>query len=103
TFVVVKETSTSLVEAFEGTFTGTQKSGTLNIILSRTSGSWYGAARATGSTATNNFSGSISAASLTGTGANNSTASGTLGTDVISNGTFNDGSQTGTWSANRTM
>ena len=102
TFVIVKETSTNLIEAYEGTFTGTQKSGTLNLILSKSSNSWYGAAKSNGSTTSNNFSGSLNGSSINGLGPSNTVVTGTLGNDII-NGNFSDPSQTGTWTAKRTL
>lgn len=104
TFVVSKETSSSQVECYEGTYTGTQSSGTLNIILSKSANAWTGAVRKNGATTSTPFSGSISGSTLTATGLQPPAfVTGSLGTDVISNGSFNDGSGTGTWSANRTL
>lgn len=104
TFVVVKETSTSQVECYEGTYTGNQSSGTLNLILSKSAGAWYGAARKTGGTTSTKFSGTLTGTAINATGLSSPAfVKATLGTDVITNGTFNDGSGSGTWQANRTL
>lgn len=84
TFVVYKETSTSQIECYEGTYTGTQSSGTLNIILARNVGGWKGAVRKTGGTTSTNFSGTITGTTLAATGLQSPAfINGTLGTDVI--------------------
>lgn len=105
TFIVAKETSTSQVECYEGTYTGTQSSGTLNIILAKSANAWTGAVRKNGATTSTSFQGTVTGGTtITATGLQPPAfVNGTLGTDVITNGTFNDGSQTGTWSANRTL
>lgn len=52
-FTLYKETSTSLIEAFEGTYSKTGETGTFNILLSRALNLWGGVAKnnAAGSTA----------------------------------------------------
>ena len=90
TFTLYKETSTSLIEAFEGTYSKTGETGTLNILLSRGLNQWGGIAlnNASGSTA-DNISGTINASNqLIVTG--NGTILGTISGDVI-NGSFLDG------------
>lgn len=47
-FQVYKETSTSMIEAFEGTFTVGGESGTFNILLSTQLGGWKGVAKKNG-------------------------------------------------------
>jgi hypothetical protein len=104
TFVVAKETSTSQIECYEGTYTGNQSSGTLNIILSKSANAWNGAVRKNGATTSTSFQGTVSGTTISATGLQSPAfVNGTLGTDVITNGTFNDGSGSGTWSANRTL
>ena len=88
TFTLYKETSTSLIEAFEGTYSKTGETGTLNILLSRGLNLWGGVAlnNAAGSTASN-VDGTINASNqLIET---NGTNVGTISGDVI-NGTFQD-------------
>jgi hypothetical protein len=61
-FTIIKETSTSLVEAFEGTYSTTQpESGNFNMVLSRTLKVFGGTSRKTGTTTNNSFSGIINA------------------------------------------
>jgi hypothetical protein len=59
TFQVIKETSTSLVEAFEGTYTADGESGTFNIVLSRGINKWGYTARANDDGEINSGSGDI--------------------------------------------
>ena len=104
TFIVQKETSTSQIECYEGTYSGTQSSGTLNIILSKSAGAWQGAVRKNGGTTSTSFSGTLTGTAINATGLQNPAfVRATLGTDVITGGTFNDGSDSGTWQANRTL
>ncbi len=70
-FTIIKETSTSLVEAFEGTYSTTQpESGNFNMVLSRTLKMFGGTSRKTGTTTNNSFSGIINASNelIDGTG-----------------------------------
>jgi hypothetical protein len=70
-FTIIKETSTSLVEAFEGTYSTTQpESGNFNMVLSRTLKVFGGTSRKTGTTTNNSFSGIINASNelIDGTG-----------------------------------
>ena len=90
TFTLYKETSTSLIEAFEGTYSKTGQTGVFNFLLSRGLNQWGGIAlnNASGSTA-DNISGTINASNqLIVTG--NGTIIGTVSGDVI-NGSFLDG------------
>lgn len=104
TFVVVKETSTEQIECYEGAYAGSQTSGTLNLILSKAAGAWTGAVRKNGGTTSTKFSGTLTGTAINATGLQNPAfVKATLGTDVISSGTFNDGSESGTWQANRTL
>jgi hypothetical protein len=59
-FTVVKETSTALVEAFEGNYSkSNNETGTFNIVLSREMGLWGGMARPNGTTELDDVSGTI--------------------------------------------
>ncbi len=61
-FTIIKELSTSLVEAFEGTYSTTQpESGNFNMVLSRTLKLFGGTSRKTGTTTNNSFKGIINA------------------------------------------
>ena len=61
-FAIIKETSASLVECFEGTYSTTKpETGTFNLILSRGLKLHSGVARKDGSTGTNSFDGTINA------------------------------------------
>ena len=96
--VMVKETSDSLIECFEGTFSGASQ-GTLNIILSRTLNKWGGVARKTGSRDKQDFDGVITGTTITASG-----VSATLTNDEITSGKWDDGQGgKGTWSAKRTL
>jgi hypothetical protein len=70
-FTIIKETSTSLVEAFEGTYSTSQpESGIFNMVLSRTLKVFGGTSRKTGTTTNNSFNGIINASNelIDGTG-----------------------------------
>ena len=61
-FTIIKETSSSLVEAFEGTYSTTQpESGTFNMVLSRSLKLFGGNSRKNATTTNNPFSGIINA------------------------------------------
>ena len=61
-FAIIKETSASLVECFEGTYSTTKpETGTFNLILSRSLKLHGGASRKDGSTTSNSFNGTINA------------------------------------------
>lgn len=88
-FNIYKESSTSLIEAFEGTYSKTGESGTFNFILSRGLNKWGGVAKKNGTGAeTNEINGTINSSNqliVTENGVN----IGTLSGDEI-NGQFND-------------
>jgi hypothetical protein len=88
TFVLVKETSTALIEAFEGTYETTKpESGTFNIILSRKLALWGALARKNGSTEVDNdANGTISGDNLVREGITIATIAG----DALA-GEFTDG------------
>ncbi|HEY0091959.1 MAG TPA: hypothetical protein VGB43_05670 [Flavobacterium sp.] len=88
-FVVVKETSTSLIEAFEGTYTKTGESGIFNILLSRgTINAWGGISRDNTTTVSEDISGTITANQLYMDGENVAEING----DILQ-GTFIDDQQ----------
>jgi hypothetical protein len=91
-FTIVKETSTSLIECFEGTYNSSRpETGVFNIVLSRAQNAWGGTARAvTGSTSTSSINGTINSSGTLFQSNNGSQQQiGTLTGDVIS-GSFVD-------------
>jgi hypothetical protein len=89
TLVVAKETSSSLIEAFEGSYSTTlPETGVFNILLSRTLALWGGVARITGGTAADDedIDGTISNNSLIQGGV---VTVGTISGDQL-NGSFTD-------------
>jgi hypothetical protein len=56
-FTLFKETSTSLLEAFEGTYSKTGETGVFNILLSNGLGKWGGIVKKDGSSETGDISG----------------------------------------------
>ncbi len=101
---VIKETSTGLVECFEGTYSTTRpETGTLNIILSRTLASWGGVARKTGTTTSGSSgSGSISNNNLIDP-AHNNRIIGTLNGDNFNGNFVDDNGITVTITGRRTL
>ncbi len=86
-FVLVKETSSALIECYEGTYHTTKpQDGTFNIILSRSLGLWGGIARENGKTETDDIEGVIVNNKLMQDGR---TVVGTISNDEI-NGSFKD-------------
>lgn len=101
-FTIMKETSSNLVECFEGTYSTTEpETGTFNLILSRTAKIYAGSSRKSGSTTSNAISLSpINAQNqLTDTQGN---VRGTLNGDVITGSFVDAGGSTVTINANRT-
>ena len=89
-FTLVKETSTSLIECFEGSYHSSRpEDGVFNLILSRSAGLWGAAARTNAGTNTDGASGSINANNQLIE--KNGTNMGTISGDAI-NGTFKDNS-----------
>lgn len=87
TFTIIKETSTGLVECFEGTYSTTRpETGTFNIILSRGLAAWSGNGRETNTTSDDEVHGTIVNNQLR---ADNGIVIGTLSSDQLS-GSFND-------------
>jgi hypothetical protein len=99
-FVLAKETSTALIEAFEGTYKTTKpESGTFNIILSRKLALWGAVAREDGTTEVNDANGTITGNNLVREGVTLATISG----DALA-GEFKDGdNKTVTLTGKRTL
>ena len=88
-FTIIKETSSSLVEAFEGTYTTTlPENGTFNMLLSRPLAKWSAIARKNGTTAASTVNGIISGNNLIDP-ANNNRVVATISGDGVS-GSFVD-------------
>lgn len=100
---IIKETSSNLIECFEGTYSTTlPETGVFNIILSRTLSSWTGVARKTGTTTSNTGNGSIANNKLIDPSQNNQ-AIAVLNGDVL-DGSFVDGNgKTVTLTGRRTL
>jgi hypothetical protein len=91
TFSILKETSTSLIECFEGTYSTTKpETGIFNVILSRNLKVHSGTSRKDGTTTNGPFNGSINAANELIDASNNKYLA-TLSGDNLT-GTFVDGS-----------
>ena len=88
TFEIYKETSTSLIEAFQGTYSKTGESGVFNVILSRSLSKWGGVAKENGGTENNEVSGTINASNQLIE--ENGTTMATINGDVLT-GSFLDG------------
>ena len=103
-FTLYKETSTSLIEAFEGSFTKTGGgTGVFNILLSRALNKWGGIALIGATGTTDSFDGTINTNNQLIVNNGNGTIFGTLSGDVM-NGSFQDGNgATITTTAHRTL
>jgi hypothetical protein len=102
TFDLVKETSNALIECFEGTYSTTEpETGTFNILLSRTLGKWGGESRKTGSTTSNDASGTIDQNGVMKDDEGHTI--GTLSGDNISGSFQNEDNNTVTVSGHRTL
>jgi hypothetical protein len=100
-FQIYKETSTSLIEAFEGSYSKTGESGVFNILLSKGLAHWGGIVKKNGDTETNDISGTYSTTNQVID--DNGTVMATINGDVLS-GSFLDGNNaTITVSGNRTL
>ena len=88
---IIKETSSNLVECFEGTFSTTRpETGVFNMIVLRTLNTWSAVSRKTGGQSSNTGNGTISDNKLIDPSQNNRSI-GTLNVDGI-NGSFVDAS-----------
>ncbi len=87
-FEIYKETSTSLIEAFQGTYSKPGENGTFNILASRGLAIWGGIAKPDDSSETNDASGTINSSNQLVE--DNGTILATINGDVLS-GSFIDG------------
>jgi hypothetical protein len=101
---VIKETSTSLVECFEGSYSTTlPETGTFNMIVLRSVGLFGGVSRKTGTNITDDFDGTISNNELTMATGSGNRVIGRLNVDQL-NGSFVDGNnKTVTVTGRRTL
>jgi hypothetical protein len=105
-FMIAKETSSSLIECFEGTYQTTlPETGTFNLLLSRTTKLWGAEARKTGATSTTGTgNGTISADNkLMQVSGSSSIAVGTLTADEIAGSSLDGNGKTVTIAAKRTL
>ncbi len=87
---IIKETSSNLIECFEGTYSTTlPETGVFNLIVLRSLNKWTAVSRKTGATTSNTGNGIISNNKLLDSTQNNQ-AIGTLNADAV-NGNFVDG------------
>ncbi|HLP64400.1 hypothetical protein [Flavobacterium sp.] len=89
-FTIAKETSTSLIEAFEGTYSKSGETGIFNIILSSGLGAWGGIAKENGSSVVEDISGTYINNQVID---ENGTVVGVITGDVLQ-GSFTDSSNT---------
>lgn len=102
-FTIIKETSTSLVEAFEGTYhTTLPEDGTFNIILSRTLLGYAYITRKNGATTTNTGNGPISGNNLMEP-SQPGLVVGTISGDNLNGSFLDSGSRTVTITGRRTL
>ncbi len=103
-FIILKETSTSLIEVFEGAYhTTLPEDGTFNTILSRTAKIWGADARKVGATSsTGSASGTISADNKLIESAGGTTV-GTLSSDEINGSSIDGNGKTVTITGKRTL
>jgi hypothetical protein len=101
-FTVIKETSTSLIECYEGTYhTTLPEDGTFNLLLSRSLKAWRADARKAGTTGTNSEDGTITSDNkLVESGGK---IVGTLSGDAISGDSQDNNGKTVSISAKRTF
>lgn len=101
-FQIYKETSTSLVEAFVGTYSKTGETGVFNIVLSKGISKWAGVARKDGDTQVDHIDGTYNANNQV-IDSNGTTIYGTITGDVLT-GSFQDSNNaTITVSGHRTL
>ncbi len=101
TFEIYKETSTSLIEAFQGTYSSPSESGVFNIVLSRALSRWGGIAKENGTTQNDEVGGSINASNQLIE--ENGTNVGTINGDVISGSFVDENNETITVQGSRTL
>jgi hypothetical protein len=102
-FTIIKETSTNLVEAFEGTYhTTLPEDGTFNVILSRTLPGYSYITRKTGATTTGSGNGPISGNNLMDP-SRPGVVVGTISGDNLSGSSLDSGNRTVTITGRRTL
>lgn len=100
TLLIVKESSTALIECFEGTYHTTKpEDGTFNILLSRSLKLWGGISRKNGDTEINDVGGTISNNNIL----QDSQVIGNLNGDMLSGKFKDDNGSTVTFSGKRTL
>jgi hypothetical protein len=99
---VYKETSNAQIVCFEGNYSGSS-TGTLNVLLSTTLNKWGAAAKDSDNNSISHFEGVINNNSLSCTNCGTVVINATLSGDEIINGTWSDGTDSGTWSAQKTL
>jgi hypothetical protein len=101
-FTVIKETSTSLVQCFEGTYHTTKpEDGTFNMMVSKTAKIWGAQARKNGETESDGVSGTVTDDNKIKE--NNGTIMGTITGDVIEGSFADNNGQTVTIKGKRTL
>ncbi|RYY90920.1 MAG: hypothetical protein EOO15_00495 [Chitinophagaceae bacterium] len=105
-FTIYKETSNSLIEVFEGTYTKPSSSGTetgvFNIILGRAIGGFHALSKRNGGSSTATHDGTYSNGTITVTGTTNGQVTGTVTNDNV-NGTIVDQYGSGSFTGHRTL
>jgi hypothetical protein len=103
---ISKETSTSLVKCFEGTYTNatTGKNGTFDLVLNTTLKKWYARSKEDGATSAGPLEGVFENNKLSFTNGSDVNGSATLSGDNIIDGTWSSGKpENGTWQGKRTL
>lgn len=106
TLAVTKETSTSLIKCYEGTYTNATKgkNGTFNLVLSTSLKKWEARSREDGSTEVARVKGTFENDVFTFDGASGGVGGGAkLSGDNITDGTWKSSSENGTWVGKRTL
>jgi len=105
-FTIYKETSTSLIEAFEGSYdkpaAGGREVGRFNILMARALTAFSGVAKRDGGTTVSTFRGSVTNNNWSVTSSSSSQVGGTVSVDNVT-GTIVDQYGTGTLSGRRTL
>ncbi|GAA4320023.1 hypothetical protein [Flaviaesturariibacter amylovorans] len=106
-FEIYKETSNSLIEAFEGTYDkpasgGGRETGTFNVLIARALNGLRGVVRKTGATTFSRFTGTVTNNNIALNTGNTNTVTGTISGDAIS-GISTDSNGQGTFTGRRTL
>lgn len=103
---ISKETSTSLVKCFEGTYKNntTGETGTFDLFLSTGLKKWMAQARKTGDTTSSYIPGTFDGTTLSFDDGHGTTGTATLSGDNLTNGTWKNAKpENGTWEGKRTL